>query len=96
MGEEQFVNLLSFIADIDNDVDEYKDKKVESFDYIVGGGIHVTASSGYPVVHIRWYYQDETMPFGSPTKKGVALRFDEWTAFVKLTDNIQKRIELLQ
>ena len=94
MGADQFDNLVSFIADIDTEVEDFKDKKVESFEYIIGGGIHVNASSGYPVVHIRWYYQNETMPFALPTKKGMALRFDEWTAFVKLIDNIQKRLEI--
>src|SRR3989442_15001962 len=92
MDGEQFVNLISFMADIDIDVGEYKDKKLESFEYIIGGGIHVTASNGYPVVHVRWYYQDEKMPFALPTKKGVALRFDEWTAFVKLTRSEERRV----
>jgi len=56
----------------------------------IGGAHYVSVTSGYQCVDMRKFYQ----PFGSidadikPTKKGVALRLDEWTHLVGLIDVI--------
>ena len=56
----------------------------------IGGAHYVSVTSGYQCVDMRKFYQ----PFGSidayirPTKKGVALRLDEWPHLVGLIDVI--------
>ena len=56
----------------------------------IGGAHYVSVTSGYQCVDVRKFYQ----PFGSidadikPTKKGVALRLDEWTHLVGLIDAV--------
>ena len=92
----QFANLLLFIKEIDSDSREFRENKIESFKYNIGDGLFVTASNGFPVIHIRRYYQSEEMPIALPTKNGVALRYGEWDNLVKLVENVQKRIEHLE
>ena len=75
---------------------QIRDNKVESFKYNIGSGMFVTASSGFPVIHIRFFFQNEEMPVALPTKSGVALRYVEWDTLVKLIESVQKRIELLE
>ncbi len=89
----QLANLLSFREDISNDVKEFRANKVESFKYIIGDGVHITASGEYPCIHIRFYYQNALMPFALPTKTGIALRFDEWDVLVSLIEKTQKLME---
>ncbi len=93
LTETQFANLLLFIDDIDKDVKKFQDKKVESFRYNIGDGICVSVTDGYPVVHVRLYFQNELMPCALPTKTGLALRFSEWDNLVTLAVEVQKKLE---
>jgi len=92
----QFANLLLFIKEINNDSREFRENKMKSFKYNIGDGLFVTASNGFPVIHIRRYYQSEEMPIALPTKSGIALRYGEWDNLMNLIENVQKRIELLE
>jgi len=56
----------------------------------IGGAHYVSVTSGYRCVDFRMWYQ----PYGSKdgdiksTKRGVALRFDEWSHLCTLVDTI--------
>jgi len=55
----------------------------------IGGGHYVSVTPGYRCVDIRWFFQ----PHGTeikPTKRGVALRLDEWTTLCQHVDDINK------
>jgi len=95
MTGPQFAEFVHIFNDIDNDVKEFRNKKLDSFKHDIGDGVFVTASNGFALVHIRLYYQNEDMPIALPTKTGIALRFDEWDALVNVVENVQKRIELI-
>jgi len=59
----------------------------------IGGGHYVSVTSGYQCVDFRKWFQ----PYGSkdgeikPTKKGVALRFDEWADLCTLVTTINTK-----
>ena len=93
---KQFAQLLHIFKGINNSVMAFHDKFLESFKFNIGDGMFVTASSGFPFIHIRLYYQNEDMPIAAPTKMGIALRFEEWETLISLVENVQKRIELLE
>ena len=56
----------------------------------IGGAHYVSVTSGYNCVDFRKWFQ----PYGSkdaeikPTKRGIALRFDEWSDLCTLADKI--------
>ena len=89
----QFVNLLNYLKDIDRDVSDHRNKNIEGFKHNLGDEVYVTASAGFPMVHIRLYYKNEDMPIALPTKVGLALRFDEWHSLVNILELVQKRID---
>ena len=93
LSGEQFTNFLSFLDDISSDIQKFRDSnKTEGFKYNIGDGLYVTASDGFALVHIRYYFQNELMPFPLPTKIGLALRFSEWNNLVSLIEEVQKRL----
>ena len=96
MSPTQFMNLLSFIEEINKDYKEMRELKVEQFKYNIGDGLYIAASNQYPAVHIRFYFQNETMPFPLPTKSGLALRYTEWESFVELLDKVKDRINVTE
>ena len=85
----QFMTLIDLLEEINNDVCDVRDKNVESFKYNLGNNVYVTANKEYPVVHIRFYFQNELMPFALPTKIGIALRFGEWNKLVELVEAVK-------
>src|SRR3989441_6287032 len=93
LSGSQFVNLLDLVKDIGNDVSEFRNKTVESFKYHIGDEVYVTATEGFPLVHIRLHYKNEDMPIALPTKVRVALRFGEWEALVNILENVQKLVD---
>ena len=94
LSRAQFENLRSFLDEIIRDIQEYRDNKVEAFKYNIGNFLYVSASDGYPVVHIRFYFQNELMPLPLPTKSGIALRFDEWNKLVSVIEEIKKKLNI--
>ena len=74
--------LRSHVQDIDREARELN-KKTRPVRYRVhiGRGIYVSVSDGYLCVDLRQFY----VPYGlnadsmRPTKRGIALRLDEWS-----------------
>ena len=92
LSGEQFKNLLDIINDIDSDVRDFREKKVDSFKFHLGDNVYVSASKDYPVIHVRRYFQNELMPFALPTKTGIPLRLAEWDKLVVLMNGVKKII----
>ena len=89
-------NLIEVLDEINRDVQDFKDKKIERFQYIIGDGVHISANKDYPVIDIRYFFQTPIMPFAHPTRKGLALRFNEWETFINFIDMVKKEIDLIK
>ena len=92
----QLTKLLIYLEEINRDLAEYQAGNITEFKYNIGGGLHVTASDGFPVIHIRLYYQNPEMPFALPTKVGMALHYPEWNLFVSLLEELLKKVKLTE
>ena len=90
----QFRNFIFFLEEIKGDVKNFRDNKLSSFKYLLGEGIHVTASEGFSLVHFRLYFQNEEMPVALPTKTGLALRFEEWDNLINVIDEVKKNVNI--
>ena len=60
----------------------------KAFKSHVGGGVYVTISEGYKCVNIRQYFLPAGCVDEKPTKKGIALSFMEFKAFIDCIDAI--------
>jgi len=62
----------------------------------IGGGHYVSVTSGFKCVDLRKFY----MPYGQtegekPTKRGLALRLDEWSSLCSLIPTINQDFPVL-
>ena len=86
----QFVLLL---PDIDEEAKELnKQTRPIAYRRHIGDGYYVSVNAGYMCVDVRKYF----LPFGmqhgdeKPTKRGIALRLDEWAELLKLVPLIHQ------
>ena len=56
----------------------------------IGGAYYISVTSGYSCVDVRKFYQPYDSKDGQikATKRGVALRFDEWVTLCQLIDTV--------
>lgn len=76
----RWASLLLLLVDIDNAVNQLKEKK----DYVkytahIGGGWYVSVTTGFWCVDIRRFYYTKNCET-KPSKQGLALRLSEWNA----------------
>ena len=78
---QQFSKIVSYLEEIDSDVEKLEKFQRLSASYDIGSKCFVTLSAGLKRVDVRyWYYEsDDSTPM--PTKNGIGLRFNEWKAF---------------
>ena len=88
----QIVNLLPILDEINDDVKSLRDSTLENFKYSIGDGVCVTGDKKYPEVRIWFFYRKEDGT-DTPTRYGIALRFDEWEAFVSFVGELKKRVQ---
>jgi len=86
------------IPDINENVDAVRrgDQSV-ALRHHIGGTVYVSVTSGYSCVEIRRLYQpfDDKDGEIKPTKKGVALKFAEWSYLCSLIDIIHTAFSAL-
>jgi len=80
------------IDDDDSAIQGYRNGEEVNFKVHLGSNYYVTLKSGYSLVHIRRWYIPENEKELRPTKKGIALSFEQWS---KLTDAMIVVEELL-
>jgi hypothetical protein len=76
----RWASFLLLLVDIDNAVNQLKEKK----DYVkyiahIGGGWYVSVTTGFWCVDIRRFYYTKNCET-KPSKQGLALRLSEWSA----------------
>ena len=77
-----------------DDVDALVKKVIEKTEIVdyrshIGGGWFVSVTSAYLCVDIREWYLDKNLQL-KPSRKGMALRLNEWADFVKSLPQIYK------
>jgi hypothetical protein len=87
---QKFAKIVSYLRDIDSDVEKLEKFHQINASYDIGGGWFVTMVAGFKRVDIRsWYYDTEdSSPL--PTRNGIGLRFNEWKAFKKHVETIHR------
>ncbi len=80
------------IGDIEESIKEHTDGKDVHYSYRLGANVHVQVNSGFKVVDIRKFWLPEGRTKVCPTRKGIALKFDEFDALVKLKAEIEQVI----
>ena len=60
------------------------------YQHHIGGGHYISVTSGYKCVDLRKFYKPDDANVGDikPSRRGVALRFDEWATLCQLVETI--------
>ena len=87
----RWASLCQCIDDVNATVKTMREGGDVKLQQHIGGGHYVSVTSGYRCVDIRLFFQ----PHGTeikPTKRGVALRLDEWTTLSANTSTTSTRL----
>jgi len=86
----QFVSLLPCIDDEAKELN--KQSRPVAFRQHIGDGYYVSVNDGFMCVDVRKYFLPYGMQRGDekPTKRGIALRLDEWCELLKLVPLIHQ------
>jgi Transcriptional Coactivator p15 (PC4) len=70
---------LSFEFFIDRNVEKLMEKQEKiAFQDHIGGGLYVSITSGFNCIDLREFYFHKTKGFPCPSRRGIALRVQEW------------------
>jgi hypothetical protein len=75
---KRFVQLISFDFLIDQSVNSFIVKQHVDLKLHLGGGYYVSVTNGYEYVDVRLFYFNKQTGQPCPTRRGIALKFDEW------------------
>jgi hypothetical protein len=89
---QRWQQLMFQIDDLQTAVDEHKNGKDIHFNYHLGRNNFVQVNSGFQVVDLRQFWLPEGTDRVQPTRKGIALKFDEFDILVKLKPEIEQVI----
>ena len=88
LSPSRFCLFYTSLDEITEAVDLLKRKKLVDFKKHMGGGIYVTAKSGFACVNIRKYFKVEDSE--KPTKIGIAVRLPEFAKLVECAKELAK------
>jgi hypothetical protein len=77
----RWATFMSYVDDINKEVEKLKEGGEFKYVQHIGGGWHVSVTSGFRCVDFRRFYvnaNDQT----KPTRHGIALRLHEWVKFL--------------
>ena len=82
--------LRQCVDDVNTAVKTMREGGDVKMQHHIGGAYYVSVTSGYSCVDLRKFYQPYDSKDGQikPTKRGVALRFDEWSTLCQLIATI--------
>ena len=97
LSPERFATLVYYIPDINRCVSKVRDGDKEIWNkYHLGGGIYVKIDGGFQTVNIRRYFVPKGTIEEVPTKKGIALRINEWDRLVECAEEVKSVAEELK
>jgi hypothetical protein len=82
----RWATFVSYVDEINKEVEKLKEGDKFSYVQHIGGGWHVSVTSGYRCVDLRRFYLNSEGQT-KPTRHGIALRLHEWA---KLLDVIKQ------
>jgi len=87
----RFETLTTHEEEINSAVAEMRKyyKKPVDVKLHLGGGFYCTIKSGFDCVNIRKYFVPPGQKEPIPTKKGLALKFNEWKVLTQLIEDIK-------
>ena len=71
---------MNNIEAIGENVNALRERKNIQFLQHIGGGWHISITSGFWCVDLRKFYEDFEQQAAKPSKQGIALRLCEWDA----------------
>lgn len=89
---QRYQQLLESVEDIQKAVNDHKQGKDVHYMNHLGGNNYVQVNSGFKVVDVRKFWLPQGQIEVRPTKKGIALKFDEFDTLVKLRTEIEQKI----
>lgn len=90
LNVEKFKKLEELcVRDINECIKEVQEGKHVNYRYHLGGNVFVTVQSEWPSVNIRKWFLPPGESKELPTKKGIALTFEQWS-FIKGAINLVK------
>src|SRR6188508_2125412 len=79
LSPTRFITLLSFIDTIKSNAEKLRKRESVKCKLHLGGGIFVSLNSEFPTtIDFRRFFLPEGEMTPRPTKKGIALRLNEW------------------
>ena len=87
---QRWQQLMSRIDDIQIAVTEHSAGKEVHFKHHLGRNNFVQINSGFKVVDLRQFWLPDGTDRIQPTRKGIALKFDEFDTLVKLKPEIEQ------
>jgi len=84
----RWAQFRQIITDIDNNVKELVADRAVKYCAHIGGGYYVSVNSGFYCVDVRKFYMPYNEKEVKPTRKGVALRLNEWARMKTIVETI--------
>ena len=89
----QFVKVID---QVDESLKETLKNQYVKLNLHVGGKWNVSVTTGFKCVDIRQFYFNPTIQEPKPTKKGIALRLDEWNTLKAVVPQIYQTFPAIQ
>ena len=89
---QRYQQLMWQTPSIEEAVTQHKEGKDVHYNWHLGGNRYVQVNSGFPVVDLREFWMPEGKDQVQPTRRGIALKFDEYDTLIKLRADIEKGI----
>ena len=85
---KRWVALLA--SELDETLDLLQTQQYVRLNTHIGGGFYVSVTTGYNCVDIRRFYYNPAKDSTLPTKEGIAINLNDWTAFKVIAQQINQ------
>ena len=89
---QRWQQFMWYLDEIQQAVTDHKEGKDVHVKYHLGRNSFVQVNSGFPVVDLRQFWLPADKDEVQPTRKGIALKFEEFATLVKLKAEIEQVI----
>ena len=84
----RWAQFRQIITDIDNNVKELVADRAVKYCAHIGGGYYVSVNLGFYCVDVRKFFMPYNEKEVKPTRKGIALRLNEWARMKTIVETI--------
>jgi hypothetical protein len=84
----RWASFTRYIDDVDENVKCLRERKTVDYSNHIGGGWHVSVTTGIWCVDIRKFYEQPGQLQPKPTRTGLALRLHEWATLKDAVKNL--------